>query len=349
MAQNMNQQADPFFGPSQNHSPDWDQPNADIKTFEKVFNVVIDYDRFAAEPYSSTERRLHYTRCHRWADFWDDHTTAETIAWNFPRGSTPQDFENCVAALKARCNERTLIVFYFNGKSKGKNQNYVWKIPGIQGNVNAYNFMSSMNETTADIVWYLDCWVQTRWRPKWRRHNYMTEIIPAGPSEPDNNFNYAAIHAGDFCQGFVRMLTTYLNGPPGPRGSASTKMQSTPMIMRWDNTLSNNATRVWVNKPCKKDRWNPKKTIYRIMCDPVLVWERGRYDFFGKQIQPPPNEYEPWEPEDLGFMEPNEDEGIVADHLAGATVDGEDAMDIDTNDDETLSEADSDNGSGLFV
>ena len=102
------------------------------------------------------------------------------------------------------------------------------------------------------------------------------------------------------------------------------------MIMRWHNTLSNNATRIWVNKPCKKDRWNLDKKIYRIMCDPVLVWERGRYDFFGKQIQPPPNEDEPWEPEDLGFMEPDEDEGIVADHLAGATVDGDDEMDIDS-------------------
>lgn len=87
-----------------------------------------------------------------------------------------------------------------------------------------------------------------------------------------------------------------------------------------------------------RDRWDPTKTIYRIMCDPVLVWERQRYDFYGKQIQPPPDEDEPWEPENLGAIEPEEDEGIVADHLAGYTNDGDE-------DDQS----DSSNSSGLFV
>lgn len=111
---------------SENRSPDWDKPHANIKTYERVYNVIVDYDRFAGQIAAPRERVLHYNRCHRWADFFDDHTTAETICWNFSPNSTQQTWNHHVANLRNRCDERTLVFIYFNGKSKGKNELFQW-------------------------------------------------------------------------------------------------------------------------------------------------------------------------------------------------------------------------------
>lgn len=71
------------------------------------------------------------------------------------------------------------------------------QIHGIREQLNAYGFMASLNQSNADIVWLLDCWVHTRF-PVFRRTHAMTEFICAGPSEPDRNFSELSIRKGDF-------------------------------------------------------------------------------------------------------------------------------------------------------
>ena len=126
----------------------------------------------------------------------------------------------------------------------------------------------------------------------------MTEIIVAGPSEPDRQFNETAIRRGDFANGFRRILDDYVSNPPRSGYAAmDRRMQSTPMIMRHDKTLNNNALRVWDLKPSKESA-KQDIDIWRIVTDPLHCWATGKMVFLRKQIQPKPDDAEPIEPEE---------------------------------------------------
>ncbi|KAM3418082.1 hypothetical protein BST61_g6287 [Cercospora zeina] len=351
-----------FVGPGYPHSPDWHTHT--VKAYSNHFYYEVGYNRndipAARAP---REVHLHDERCRLMVKFFDECTVAETVDVHFPNGASLRDWEDFWEAQRARWDEETLVHIHFNGRTWGKNETYTWKVPGL-GNVSAYDFMNELNETDTDIVYLLDCWINTRFAC-FRRKHAMTEFVLAGQPEPvPRTGEIRAVYDGDFSLSFPRILRCFLAQRPRNPGFIQRVLQdylrdpalafqleellpllSTPQLTSRDSTLSNNALRIWDLKPSTASA-EKNIEIWRIVCDPYICQSTGLLYFCRKRIQPkpgPPRNRTP-EPADEEMEDVAPWEGQDEDHDEGFVSDEEEEVGLvrrrDYTDDESDDESD---------
>lgn len=229
-------------------------------------------------------------------------------------------------------------------------------VPGLARHLKVYEFMEELNRTPTDIVYLLDCWMNTRFK-RFKRDHAMTEFILAGMSEPvKGTGEQKATFEGDFSLAFPRILGEYLEDRQYNHAALQTAIhdyirdpktakqleafepvQSTPELMRWDKSLSNNCLRIWDLKPGQASA-KKEIEIWRVKVDPYICQVTGLMYFCRKRIQPKPEppEQGPPEPadEEMEDVAPwdAEDEGFVSDEEDEASCDGDGDGDGDDDD-----------------
>ncbi|KAF2207155.1 hypothetical protein CERZMDRAFT_102651 [Cercospora zeae-maydis SCOH1-5] len=201
-----------------------------------------------AHPYPANappEVHRHDRRCRPMVRFFDECTVAKTVDVHFRNGASLRDWNRFWETERARWDEETLVYIHFNGRAWGNNETYTWKVP-VLGRVNAYKFMNELNHTDTDIVYLLDCWINTRFAC-FRRKHAMTEFILAGQPEPVPGFLRERLRNPGFIQ---RILQDCLRDPAlAFQLEALLPLQSTPQLMSRDKILSNNPLRIRDLKP----------------------------------------------------------------------------------------------------
>ncbi|CAK1365589.1 unnamed protein product [Cercospora beticola] len=335
------QPGDPgFVGPIYAHSPEWH--THPVQGYTRHIYYEIGFDRNKVPAANATrEVLLHDGRCRPMIEFFDRCTVAETIDVHFPDHSPLRVWNEFWAAESALWDKATLIHIHFHGRSWGRNEDYTWKVPGLARPLKVYAFMQELNETDSDIVYLLDTWINTRFK-RFHRTHAMTEFILAGMSEPVRGTGeQRATFEGDFSLAFPRILGDYLEDRRydhahfqraimdyirDPRTvqqlEGFEELQSTPELMRWDKSLSNNCLRIWDLKPSKASAKRGIE-IWRIKVDPYICQVTGLMHFCRKRIQPEPEPPEEGTPEpadeemedvpDWAPEEEDHDEGFVSD------------------------------------
>lgn len=152
-----------------------------------------------------------------------------------------------------------------------------------------------LNESKADVMMLLDCYIPSRFFDKWTRKHAMTEILArGGPSQcPDGTLTEEV--ESDFTvrlvrnmKALVRNIKTYNRRAP----------LSIAQLMANDRGLSANPIRIWINRPEN----GSEQIIRRFRMDPQAIrvlqdysgakteWKetkRHLIEFFAYQIQGP--------------------------------------------------------------
>jgi hypothetical protein len=123
--------------------------------------------------------------------------------------------------------------------------------------VNAHKLITKANESSADVLFILDCFFPTKSILQWKREDHMTEIIIAGREMHDVNGRPIA-GPENFDEGFSNAMRDIL---AKPRGEAR---QTIPRIMGRDTSLCTTPQRHWLNKP---DRVHPDRRVWRFFFD----------------------------------------------------------------------------------
>jgi hypothetical protein len=123
--------------------------------------------------------------------------------------------------------------------------------------VNAHKLITKANESSADVLFILDCFFPTKSIAQWKRDDHMTEIILAGREMHDVNGRPIA-GPGNFDEGFADSMRDILAKPRGP------PRQTIPRIMGRDQSLCCTPQRFWLHKP---DRFRPERRVWRFFFD----------------------------------------------------------------------------------
>jgi hypothetical protein len=123
--------------------------------------------------------------------------------------------------------------------------------------VNAHKLITKANESSADVLFILDCFFPTESITQWKREDNMTEIIIAGREM--HNVNGRSIAGPEnFDEGFSNAMRDILDHS---RGEAR---QTIPRIMGRDTSLCTTPLRYWLNRP---DRMHPEVRVWRFFFD----------------------------------------------------------------------------------
>ena len=132
--------------------------------------------------------------------------------------------------------------------------------------MNAHKLITKANESSADVLFILDCFFPTKSIAQWKRDDHMTEIILAGREMHDVNGRPIA-GPGNFDEGFSDAMRDILANPRGePR-------QTIPRIMGRDQSLCCIPQRFWLHKP---DRFHPERRVWRFFFDIGSVKDGAR-------------------------------------------------------------------------
>jgi hypothetical protein len=123
--------------------------------------------------------------------------------------------------------------------------------------VNAHKLITKANESSADVLFILDCFFPTQSITQWKRDDHMTEIIIAGREMHDVNGRPIA-GSENFDEAFSSAMRDILDKP---RGEAR---QTIPRIMGRDKSLCTTPQRFWLNRP---NRMHPEIRVWRFFFD----------------------------------------------------------------------------------
>lgn len=123
--------------------------------------------------------------------------------------------------------------------------------------MNAHKLITKANESSADVLFILDCFFPTESITQWKREDNMTEIIIAGREMHDINGRSIA-GPENFDEGFSNAMRDILDHP---RGEAR---QTIPRIMGRDTSLCTTPQRYWLNRP---NRMHPEVRVWRFFFD----------------------------------------------------------------------------------
>jgi hypothetical protein len=123
--------------------------------------------------------------------------------------------------------------------------------------VNAHKLITKANESSADVLFILDCFFPTKSIAHWKREEHMTEIILAGREMHDVNGRPIS-GPGNFDEGFSDAMRDILADPGGQA------RQTIPRIMGRDKELCCTPQRYWLNRP---DREHPENRVWRFFID----------------------------------------------------------------------------------
>jgi hypothetical protein len=123
--------------------------------------------------------------------------------------------------------------------------------------VNAHKLITKANESSADVLFILECFFPTKSIAQWKRDDHMTEIMIAGREMHDVNGRPIA-GPGNFDEGFADAMRDILANPRGEN------RQTIPRIMGRDKSLCCTPQRYWLNRP---DRSHPENRVWRFFVD----------------------------------------------------------------------------------
>jgi hypothetical protein len=123
--------------------------------------------------------------------------------------------------------------------------------------VNAHKLITKANESSADVLFILDCFFPTQSITQWKRDDHMTEIIIAGREMHDVNGRPIA-GSENFDEAFSGAMRDILDEPRGE------SRQTIPRVMGRDKSLCTTPQRYWLNRP---DRLHPERRVWRFFLD----------------------------------------------------------------------------------
>lgn len=111
--------------------------------------------------------------------------------------------------------------------------------------INAHQLISTINESDADSLLLLDCFIHNRMQSKWKRPKGSTEIIHRAERLVDNE-GVVVNGPGDFTQALLRCIPYYVHGING-EFAGHKQPKSLPDIMREDKQMHSNPQRIWLS------------------------------------------------------------------------------------------------------
>ncbi|KAK3717186.1 hypothetical protein LTR37_005895 [Vermiconidia calcicola] len=224
----------------------------------------------------------HTFNCNSVRDFFNDHTECHVHSVRFQNDAKGKDV---FAYWKDELETKTaddLLIIYFHGQAGGEEETYKWALsqhPKTQ--INAYNLIKLLNDSNAECLFLLDCFIHTRITNKWKRVSGNTEIIarPDRMHQPDGK---VAEHDSDFTSALITNLDDFITRIDEEEGFKGYKaMKSIPELMARDTEMYSNPQRIWLSRTA----YGEDKVVVRFKVDPCLIRQTGKMEFFAVQIQ----------------------------------------------------------------
>lgn len=310
-----------------------------LKHYRTHTMYILD-DQQGDAPVADLDLAAHYARCADFAEFFQIYSVYEVRSISFPPDSTQEQFTEFIDEILGNKGSDDHVIFVYFGKAYGEDENYMWQFRGAPDHpINAHDFIHQVNHTDIDVLFILDCFIQTRPTKPWSRDHAMTEIF-AMNTGMHNEDGERIRHRGDYAVSIIEYVGKYFNrlqerGPP----KKDRAMRSIPEILMKDKEMYDNTIRLWFAHPKPSNTPSEDDPIWRFKCDPVKISRGEKFKFYGLHIQPNPLRVE------LASVSVTADDEAAGEDGAAPAGQGACSEDGDQEDDED----DEDEDEGVFV